>query len=101
VEKLTAGEHHKGGSPGSFNSFILDKKNKGERELRRLVIARKISFGSQSEDGARTRETLMTVLHTLSKRTSEVMAAFKSILDKVAEQPDCDPAETFSSFNSS
>jgi len=75
--------------------------NFAERELRGLVIARKISFGSQSEDGARTREILMTVLHTLSKRTSDAMVAFKSILDKFAEQPDCDSAETFSSFNSS
>jgi len=75
--------------------------NFAERELRGLVIARKISFGSQSEDGARTRETLMTALHTLSKRTSDVMAAFKSILDKFAEQPDCDTSELLSSFNSS
>ena len=75
--------------------------NLAERQLRPLVIARKISFGSQSEDGARTRETLMTVLHTLGKRTSDVMTAFKSILDKLAEQPDCDPAELFFSFNSS
>lgn len=28
----------------------------------------------------------MTVLHTLGKRTSEVMTAFKSVLDKLAEQ---------------
>jgi transposase len=75
--------------------------NLAERQLRPLVIARKISFGSQSEDGARTRETLMTALHTLGKRTSDVMTAFKSILDKLAEQPDCDPAELLSSFNSS
>jgi len=42
--------------------------NLAERELRPLVIARKISFGSQSDAGARTRETLMTVLHTLRKK---------------------------------
>ena len=75
--------------------------NLAERQLRPLVIARKISFGSQSEDGARTRETLMTVLHTLGKRTSDVMTSFKYILDKLAEEPDCDPAELLSSFNSS
>jgi transposase len=75
--------------------------NLAERQLRPLVIARKISFGSQSEDGARTREILMTVLHTLAKRTSGVMTAFKSILDKLAEQPDCDPAKLLFSFNSS
>jgi hypothetical protein len=75
--------------------------NLAERELRPLVIARKISFGSQSEEGARTRETLMTVLHTLGKRTSDVMTAFKAMLDKIAEKPDCDPAELLASFNSS
>jgi transposase len=75
--------------------------NLAERELRPLVIARKISFGSQSVAGATTRETLMTVLHTLRKRTPDVTAAFKSALDKLAEQPDCDPTELLFSFNSS
>ena len=75
--------------------------NLAERELRPLVIARKISFGSQSVAGAATRETLMTVLHTLRKRTPDVTAAFKSALDKFAEQPDCDPTELLFSFNSS
>lgn len=58
--------------------------NLAERELRPLVIARKISFGSQSENGAKTRETLMTFLHTLRKRTPDVTTAFKSALDKIA-----------------
>ena len=75
--------------------------NLAERELRPLVIARKISFGSQSDAGARTRETLMTVLHTLRKRTPDVTVAFKSALDKLAEQPDCDPTKLLFSFNSS
>ncbi|HUT29315.1 MAG TPA: transposase, partial [Sedimentisphaerales bacterium] len=65
--------------------------NLAERELRPLVIARKLSFGSQSDAGARTRETLMTVLNTLKKKTPDVTAAFKSALDKLAEQPDSDP----------
>lgn len=75
--------------------------NLAERELRPLVIARKISFGSQSDAGARTREVLMTVLHTLSKRTSDVMASFKSVLDKFAEQPDCDLSKLIFNSNSS
>ncbi len=64
--------------------------NLAERELRPLVIARKISFGSQSEDGAKTREILMTVLHTMRKRCPDVVDAFKSALNKLAEQPDID-----------
>jgi hypothetical protein len=65
------------------------------------VIARKISFGSQSDAGAGTREILMTVLLTLVKRTPDVMTAFKSLLDQLANQPDADPAQLLSRFNSS
>jgi hypothetical protein len=75
--------------------------NLAERELRPLVIARKISFGSQSDAGARTREILMTVLHTLRKRTSDVTTAFKSALDRVAEQGDIGPYKAIFSFDSS
>ncbi|MBI3941357.1 MAG: transposase, partial [Acidobacteria bacterium] len=38
--------------------------NRCERELRPTVIARKVSFGSQSEAGAKTREIMMSLLHT-------------------------------------
>lgn len=75
--------------------------NRAERELRPLVIARKISFGSQSDAGARTREILMTVLHTLKKRVPDVTTAFKSALDKIAEQADTNPHKAIFSLNSS
>lgn len=75
--------------------------NLAERELRPLVIARKISFGSQSDAGARTREVLMTVLHTLRKRGSHVMEAFKSALDKLAQQPNLDPSKVLFNLDSS
>jgi transposase len=65
--------------------------NRSERELRPLVIARKISFGSQSEQGAQTREILMSVLHTLGKRTADVFGAFKRTLDALAEDEKRDP----------
>ena len=65
--------------------------NRAERELRPLVIARKISFGSQSDRGAHTRETLMTVLRTLKKRTPDVLDAFKTALDQLAADGDQDP----------
>lgn len=70
--------------------LVPAENNLAERDLRPLVIARKISFGSQSEAGARTREILMTVLHTLKKRSSNVELAFKSALDKIAADPDID-----------
>ncbi|MHC4648612.1 MAG: IS66 family transposase [Planctomycetota bacterium] len=75
--------------------------NLAERELRPLVIARKISFGSQSDAGARTREVLMTVLHTLKKRTPDVTSAFKSGLDKLAEQSEIDLYKAIFSLDSS
>jgi len=61
--------------------------NRAERELRPLVIARKVSFGSQSQTGAHTREVLMSVLHTLRKRTQNVTAAFQGALDRLADAP--------------
>ena len=73
------------------NPAIPADNNRAERELRPLVIARKISFGSQSEQGAQTRETLMTVLHTLRKRTTDVFDLFKRALDNLAEDETTDP----------
>jgi len=64
--------------------------NRAERELRPLVIARKVSFGSQSETGAHTREVLMSVLHTLRKRTQDVTGAFQRALDALAKDPTAD-----------
>ena len=49
------------------------------------MIARKVSFGSQSEAGAHTREMLMSVLHTLRKRTDDVTGAFQYALDRLAQ----------------
>jgi transposase len=65
--------------------------NRAERELRPLVIARKISFGSQSEQGAQTREILMSVLHTLRKRTNNIFEVFKGCLDALADNAKRDP----------
>jgi hypothetical protein len=70
---------------------IPAENNLAERELRPLVVARKVSFGSQSDRGAATRETLMTVLHTLRKRTADPAVAFRAFLNRLAEHPDADP----------
>jgi len=76
--------------------------NFAERELRKLVIARKISFGSQGEAGARTREVLMTVLLTLKKRRpGDVMSNFKACLDELARDPHQDPYQLLFCLNSS
>ena len=68
--------------------------NLAERELRPLVIARKISFGSQSDEGAKTREILMTILNTLKKRATDPAQSLKTTLDKLAEDPNLDPCKS-------
>jgi|LSQX01.2.fsa_nt_gb transposase len=66
---------------------IPAENNRAERELRPLVIARKLSFGSQSEAGAATRETLMSVLLTLQKRSSDPLATLTATLDALVANP--------------
>ena len=75
----------------SKKAAIPADNNRAERELRPLVIARKISFGSQSEQGALTREILMSVLLTLRKRTHDAFGVFKRTLDALAENEKRDP----------
>lgn len=66
--------------------------NLSERDLRTLVIARKVSFSSQGDVGANTREILMTTLLTLSKRfgEAEVIPRLKACLDQLANNPQKD-----------
>ena len=64
--------------------------NRAERELRPTVIARKVSFGSQSEAGAKTRETLMSVMQTLKKRFQDPIQKFKRTLDELASNANLD-----------
>lgn len=71
---------------------IPAENNLAERDLRPLVVARKVSFGSQSAAGARTRETLMSILHTLKKRHAPAAAGLQSALDRLVENPSLHPA---------
>jgi transposase len=62
-----------------------------ERDLRPTVIARKVSFGSQSDAGAHTRGILMSILHTLKKRQVDVVGHLKRVLDHLAQDIHQDP----------
>ena len=75
--------------------------NRAERELRPTVIARKVSFGSQSDAGAKTREVLMSVVHTLKKRCADPESHFKRVLDQFADDPSQDPVDLLFPFDSS
>jgi len=63
--------------------------NRAERDLRSTVIARKVSFGSQSLAGAKARSILMTILHTARKRlpNGSIEEWFKNSLDRIAQNP--------------
>jgi transposase len=71
---------------------VRSDNNLAERDLRPTVIARKVSFGSQSEAGARTRSILMTVLVSLRKQhPDDYEQRFKAALDRLALNPAADP----------
>lgn len=70
---------------------VSAENNRAERDLRPTVIARKVSFGSQSRSGAQTRSTLMSVLHTMRKRGLDTAIALRHALDSLAQDPTQDP----------
>ena len=70
---------------------IPAENNRAERDLRGLVIARKVSYGSQSAQGAKTREVLMSVLHSLAKRTDQPAQRLKTCLDHLSLHPSAKP----------
>ena len=71
--------------------------NLAERDLRPTVIARKVSFGSSSDAGSKTRSILMSVLHTLNKRRGDrsLESIFKTLLDELARNPNVQIASLF------
>ena len=70
------------------------ENNRSEREVRPLATARKVSHGSQSERGARTRETFMTVLHTLKACGADPAERLERALDAYAADPGTDMFES-------
>jgi transposase len=78
--------------------WVLDRNvpahnNRAERELRQTVIARKVSFGSQSHKGARTRSIWMSILGTARKRLggSSLEVWLKNALDSLSLSSDLNP----------
>lgn len=73
------------------NRDVPADNNLAERDLRPTVIARKSSFGSQSDAGAHTRGVLMTVLYSLKKQRVDVPSTLKAVLDELAKDIHQDP----------
>ena len=67
--------------------------NYAERALRPTVISRKISFGSQSEKGLKTREILMTVIHTAQAQGHDPAVFLRKAMDMLAENKPADIAK--------
>lgn len=65
------------------NPEIPAENNSAERELRPTVIARKISFGSQSDAGAKTRGAIMSVLFSARKRLGQRQPVEDWLLDSL------------------
>jgi transposase len=76
---------------------IPPDNNLAERDLRPTVIARKVSFGSSSDAGSKTRSVLMSVLHTLNKRRGDqsLESILKTLLDELAKNPKVQIASLF------
>lgn len=82
------------------NRDVPADNNLAERDLRPSVIARKVSFGSITDAGAKVRSTLTTVATTIKKRGGNVGGRIKEALDLLARNPKADPFEVlFSSSN--
>lgn len=69
---------------------IPPDNNFAERELRPTVIARKVSFGSQSEKGLMIRERIMTVMNTAHCRGRDPAEFIKEVLDLLAVDKNAD-----------
>lgn len=75
------------------NRAIPADNNLAEGDLRPSVIARKVSFGSITDAGAKVRSTLTTVAATIRKRGGSVAGRIKEALDLSARNPKADPFE--------
>jgi transposase len=73
------------------NRAVPADNNLAERDLRPSVIARKVSFGSVTESGARTRSILTTVVTTLKKCGEDPAERIKKTLDQLAKNMKQDP----------
>lgn len=75
------------------NRKVPAENNLAERDIRPTVIARKVSFGSATEEGAKTRSILTSVFQTLKKRYREPTLKLKMALDSLAQDKTLDPAK--------
>lgn len=64
----------------AYAPSVEPTNNHAERELRRFVMWRRKSFGSQSERGDHFAERVMTVVHTLRKQDRHVLSFLRDTI---------------------
>ena len=69
------------------------ENNYAERQIRKAVLSRKVSFGSQSENGAKTRGIIMSYLTTAAIRLdgTQFIPWLKNCLDQLSLNSTADP----------
>lgn len=77
----------------SESAEIPAENNYAEREIRKIVIARKNSYGSQSDAGAEMREIWTSVLASLKKREANPREKLVEGLNKLSADENFDLAE--------
>lgn len=78
---------------GCESGEIPAENNYAEREIRKIVIARKNSYGSQSDEGAETREIWTSALASLKKREANPKEKLIEGLNKWSADENFDLAE--------
>jgi transposase len=68
-----------------LTAFLLEKdldgtNNAAERAIRPIVVARKISGGSRSDNGAKAFATLSSLLRTAGQKGQNLLGTIKSLL---------------------
>lgn len=74
----------------SKSSEVPAENNYAEREIRKVVIARKMSFGSQSQAGAKTREIWTSILQSLKKREEHPRDKLIEALNQLSQNENLD-----------
>ena len=89
---------HRGGlSVFVDNPQVPMDNNVAERELRGAVIGRRLSFGSDSEDGADFTATMYSVLGTLALNGIDILRWLEAWLEACAENG-CQPPDDLSQW---
>ncbi len=77
------------------------ENNYAERNLRPVVISRKLSFGCQSEREMKTREIIMSVLHTANARGINIQLFLEAVLKDICRNSHSDVIRIFTDFQRS